>query len=816
MELNVEQKKIIENKPNGHILIKGVAGSGKTTVAVNKIPFLLKNYCYASDDKVLMVTFNKSLSGYVKYIYENSKKSLQEEQIGFECFEDNEKKLDIRTIDSLIYKCFFKYKASHKIKELDIASSNESQNALVNAILVMAKKYPDVKILDTRYFPFIKDEILWIKACNYMELEEYQNADRLGRVSRGIDGPQKLRKNSNVRAAIFETMLLYRDNLRKINKLDFQDLSLLALEYVNENYVPKYTHIIIDESQDLTRVQLEFIKKLYNEKSYSSITFVADVAQSIYPQAWLVKNRSFSSIGFDMKGKSSSLSKNYRTTTQIALAAYSLIQNDEEIISDDNFVKPSLIDKQGVFPVYRGFNSKDDEGKYIVNLIKEDLSRIYDLKDIAIIARKNGQLHELKNTLDKNNIPASVFTSRDEFDFSSNTVKLVTMHSIKGLEFKVVIAVDISNKVMPLINAVNEYEDSDVLESRERKLLYVGMTRATEQLFLTSVGRPSKFIADIDYKYLRLSNKNNFRRMRRINIDDYLLTEQVSDLYSEEEKVRQWLIRELIDIYKYPIDLLRLEHQINIGSTIKYADGVVDIYRNKTKEPYIIFETKRWGIGLEKALPQLKSYLANSLSAQYGIATDGNSIIIINKSGEIINDIPIFDSSMIPSSLETYEFVDFKHNKSIEFIRDINEPQEIYVNNNGKENIEEEVAAVPIYTEIAAGMPILINECKQGEFYLPKYCFRGLNDLFILKIKGDSMINKNINDGDYVVINKQSAVDIGDIAAVEIDGNATLKTYKTMGGKVLLIPENDAYEPYIYDEEQVNVIGVAVGVIKLK
>ena len=79
---------------------------------------------------------------------------------------------------------------------------------------------------------------------------------------------------------------------------------------------------------------------------------------------------------------------------------------------------------------------------------------------------------------------------------------------------------------------------------------------------------------------------------------------------------------------------------------IKYSDGVVDIYRNKTKEPYIIFETKRWGIGLEKALPQLKSYLANSLSAQYGIATDGNSIIIINKSGEIINDIPIFDSSM--------------------------------------------------------------------------------------------------------------------------------------------------------------------------
>lgn len=62
MQLNVEQKRIIEVKPNGHLLVKGVAGSGKTTVAVNKIPLLLNNYCIDDDDKILMVTYNKSLS----------------------------------------------------------------------------------------------------------------------------------------------------------------------------------------------------------------------------------------------------------------------------------------------------------------------------------------------------------------------------------------------------------------------------------------------------------------------------------------------------------------------------------------------------------------------------------------------------------------------------------------------------------------------------------------------------------------------------------------------------------------------------------
>ncbi|WP_154698290.1 UvrD-helicase domain-containing protein, partial [Clostridium botulinum] len=180
------------------------------------------------------------------------------------------------------------------------------------------------KIINQKYFQFIKEEIMWIKSCNYMELEEYQSVDRIGRVRKlNNDGPQKLRKNSKQRNAIFEVLLRYDKNLKKINKVDFQDMALIALAQAKKYPIDKYTHILIDESQDLTRVQLEFLKALYNEKEYSSITFISDVAQSIYPQAWLVKNRSFTSLGYDMKGKSNSLSKNYRTTTQIAQAAFS-------------------------------------------------------------------------------------------------------------------------------------------------------------------------------------------------------------------------------------------------------------------------------------------------------------------------------------------------------------------------------------------------------------------------------------------------------------------------------------------------------------
>ena len=144
-----------------------------------------------------------------------------------------------------------------------------------------------------------------------MELSQYQTVDRLGRTSsKTIDGPQKLQKNSKTREAIYELMILYNKKLREAKLCDFEDRALMALDFIKNNTVNKYTHILIDESQDLSKIQLEFLVSLYNyEKTYSSIVFIADTAQSIYEGAWLVKGRSFTTIGFDMTGKSNSLSK---------------------------------------------------------------------------------------------------------------------------------------------------------------------------------------------------------------------------------------------------------------------------------------------------------------------------------------------------------------------------------------------------------------------------------------------------------------------------------------------------------------------------
>lgn len=115
MKLNIEQRKIIESKPSGHMLIRGVSGSGKTTVAVHKIQFLLKHYCPANDDKILVVTFNKSLINYVKYIYGEIEEYSNQNQIEFDIYStEGQNKLDIKTIDSIIFRYFATYKQTKK------------------------------------------------------------------------------------------------------------------------------------------------------------------------------------------------------------------------------------------------------------------------------------------------------------------------------------------------------------------------------------------------------------------------------------------------------------------------------------------------------------------------------------------------------------------------------------------------------------------------------------------------------------------------------------------------------------------------------
>ncbi|WP_370290622.1 transcriptional repressor LexA [Nocardioides sp.] len=103
-------------------------------------------------------------------------------------------------------------------------------------------------------------------------------------------------------------------------------------------------------------------------------------------------------------------------------------------------------------------------------------------------------------------------------------------------------------------------------------------------------------------------------------------------------------------------------------------------------------------------------------------------------------------------------------------------------------------ANVPVVGRIAAGGPILAEERIEDVFPLPRQLV-GDGQLFLLEVRGESMIDAAICDGDYVVIRQQPTAENGEIVAAMIDGEATVKTFQRKDGQVWLLPHNDAYQP---------------------
>lgn len=138
-------------------------------------------------------------------------------------------------------------------------------------------------------------------------------------------------------------------------------------------------------------------------------------------------------------------------------------------------------------------------------------------------------------------------------------------------------------------------------------------------------------------------------------------------------------------------------------------------------------------------------------------------------------------------------------------------------NSNLKNDTEEnydntiETIALPIVGQVAAGTPILAIENIEDQFPIPAgYAPHGT--LFMLKVKGNSMIEAGIFDGDMIMVKQQETADNGDIVVALIDDSATVKTFYKKENKIILQPENSSMEPIIVDT--VRILGKVFGVYR--
>jgi superfamily I DNA/RNA helicase len=476
-----EQKKVLFLPPQNPIQIKGVAGSGKTTVALYRAKHLLETQSNLFQEaKIVIFTFNKTLAAYIKAVSPFINGGYKKDSDNIEPFSKKGLNVEIVNFHSWAYR--FAGIEYTTIMDWDKVK-------VINQIKIDLKDEEITKIIN-KSSDFFREEISWIKGKIFTDEQEYIDAKRSGRGN--IDRVTKKDK-----ITIWKVYKKYNEQLNKLNKVDFDDYAILSLSKINNNsnFVQPYTHIIIDEAQDLNKAQMLTISKLVSTDT-NSISIIADAAQKIFKSGF-----TWSEIGLNVRGgRTIEFKKNYRNSFYIAKASASLLEHEKD---KSEFTEIETSSKDGNKPIIRYFNDKNTKFKYIINQLNT-LKNNNSLGATVILSRTHNGVRDIKNHLIKNGFEIEEIksSSSKSVDYNSSSIKLCTMSSIKGLEFNNVFIIDLNNNTIPSPSGFIDKEDEYHI-STERRLLYTCMTRAKHNLFLLSSNRPTRYLSEIDKKYIK-------------------------------------------------------------------------------------------------------------------------------------------------------------------------------------------------------------------------------------------------------------------------------------------------------------------------
>lgn len=172
---------------------------------------------------------------------------------------------------------------------------------------------------------------------------------------------------------------------------------------------------------------------------------------------------------------------------------------------------------------------------------------------------------------------------------------------------------------------------------------------------------------------------------------------------------------------------------------------------------------------------------------------------------EICEAVHLKSTSSVHSHLETLEKNGFIR-------RDPTKPRAIEIIDDDFNLVRREIVNVPLIGEIAAGEPIFAEQNIESYFpVLPEHMPSG--EAFMLKVRGESMINVGIYDGDQILVKKQNTARNGDIVVALVEDSATVKTFYKEDGHYRLQPENDSMEPIIVNE--VEILGKLAGLFRV-
>ena len=279
--------------------------------------------------------------------------------------------------------------------------------------------------------------------------------------------------------------------------VDRLELFNMTANYLNENGIRPYSHVIADEFQDFSNPELRFLRALVKEEP-NDLFLTGDPFQRIYSG----RKINFSAAGINVRGKRSmKLKINYRTTEEIKRKAVSVVKgiryDDLDGGEENNKGYVSLV--HGEQPTYVVLRSSSEEINQVMTYLAKCEEEGVALKDVCIASRTRQLYKDVQNHLHRENIKYQEIKN-GERSGSNDGLSLCTFHSLKGLEFRIVILVGVNERSMPSrITGVYPFNNMDAAEAKEylagiRSLLYVAITRAREQVYIIGYGDPCELL----------------------------------------------------------------------------------------------------------------------------------------------------------------------------------------------------------------------------------------------------------------------------------------------------------------------------------
>ena len=460
--LHPAQRALVERDFNGPARVTGPAGTGKTVVALHRAAYLAENN---PSSRVLLTTFSdvltNALQSKLRLLLGNRPRLAEQ--------------IEVLPISAM----------ARRLYESNLAATyGPATIASEESIRELLKEAADVEGLSQFTSGFLFAE--WDQIVDAWQLKtwsEYRDVPRLGRRTR-LREPQ--------REALWRLFARVIERLSSARLMTEAEMFMRLSRHYDEGGAPPFDFAVVDEAQDISQAELRCLAALGGSRP-NALFFAGDSGQRIFQAPF-----SWKSVGVDVRGRSTNLKVNYRTSHQIREHADRLL--DREVTDSDGNVE----DRRGTVSVFNGPKpdvqvaaTQEAEEQLVAQWLKNLSSEGFRQEDIAIFVRSAAQLSRAENAAKLADMHCKRLEKRMEI--TPGILPIATMHLAKGLEFRAVAVMACDESVLPDAQRLETASDPSELEdiyNSERQILYVACTRARDRLLISSGGEASEFLDD--------------------------------------------------------------------------------------------------------------------------------------------------------------------------------------------------------------------------------------------------------------------------------------------------------------------------------